>query len=112
MYASLLFLLSFLLQLQYDDTQRVGDVAITISNTWRDRALHQSNPEKAKLEQMMRRRGKAPTPDDEFAAQADFVLNLRATIDGLQIPIDYLYSLGYRPAPTVFQSPNFPADRP
>jgi hypothetical protein len=78
----------------------------------RDAVGHEYGRQDVKLEKMMRRKGQPPTPDEVFTPQADLVENLRATLDGLQVPIDYLYSLGYRPAPTVFQSPNFPADRP
>ena len=65
MYAPLLFLLSFLLQLQYDNSQRVGDVAVRLLERWRDTAAHQCKQQDVKLDRMMPRRGKPPTPEDE-----------------------------------------------
>jgi hypothetical protein len=112
MYAFLIFLLPMLLQLHYDDSRRVGDVAVRLSHDWKSTVCHQYIPQKIKLDKMMRRRGTPPTPDDEFTAQADLVESFRATIYVLDGVDDYFYSLGYRPPPPVFQSPNFPADRP
>jgi hypothetical protein len=112
MHSLLLLLMPFLFQLQYDDSRRVGDVAVTVLDKWRDLPLQQYYQQKAKLDRMMRRTGKPAPSEDELAEQADLVQNLRTTIDLLDAPLVYMGSLGYRLHPPVNKTPNLPPARP
>jgi hypothetical protein len=93
----LLFLLSFLIQLESDDGRQVGDVVITLSDKWRDTVGRHFDREYIKLDRMRDRGRKPLITAEELAEQEDLVQNLHATGHLLEVAGGYLYSLGYRP---------------
>jgi hypothetical protein len=101
MYAALLFLLSCLLPLHYDDSRRVGDAAIIQLDDWKVTALVQCCWQGHKVEAMRRIARAAPNDLKDLAEEEALFEDMTATLNALQSVEDNLYSLGYRRRPPL-----------
>jgi hypothetical protein len=99
MYATFLFLLSFLLPLPYDASRRVGDVTMIYLYDGMRMALNQGILQKHKVDEMRRIARATPNDLKEFAEEEALLEDFTATIDALHSAGDYLRSLGYRRQP-------------
>jgi hypothetical protein len=96
MYAVFMFLLSCLFQLRYDDSRRVGEVAIALLDRWRHKAVETYHLQNVKLDKMKRARVGPSTGVDEIAEQEDLVERIKATHNWLESAENELLSWGYR----------------
>jgi hypothetical protein len=99
MSAALLILLSWLLQLPYDENRMMGDVGLLQLHEWQNKVGYWHAMQQVKVEQMRRLLRPVALDMDEFAKEEKLLETLAATTDALSSARTYLDSQGYHEAP-------------